>query len=152
MSNLKLDCLFRLQKKTRYKKVRLFPRSVISLNGGIWKLKNFNFFIMWTLTSIFFLKSCLFLRAKMENPPSIFAGGTTKCMYIDWCLEISIFMLYAAVNATRSLRKATDWNGIKNGKPPKTIWLSWFQSIDKKQFEVCVKFEVGSLIQFTKKN
>jgi hypothetical protein len=43
-------------------------------------------------------------------------------------------MLYAAVNATRSFKKATDWSDIKNGTSSKGMMLSWYQSIDKKQF------------------
>jgi hypothetical protein len=43
-------------------------------------------------------------------------------------------MFYAAMNATRKTPKATNWSGIKNGKPSKEIRLSWYQSIDKKHF------------------
>jgi hypothetical protein len=43
-------------------------------------------------------------------------------------------MLYAAMNATGSPPKATNWSGIKNGKPSKEIRLSWYQLIDKKHF------------------
>jgi hypothetical protein len=42
-------------------------------------------------------------------------------------------MLYAAVNATKSPQKATNWSGIKNGKLSKEIRLSWYQSLDEKQ-------------------
>jgi hypothetical protein len=52
-------------------------------------------------------------------------------------------MLYAAVNESRSPQKAANWSGIKNNKSSKEIWLSWYQSIDKKHFQVHVKFEVG---------
>jgi hypothetical protein len=47
--------------------------------------------------------------------------------------------------------KATDWSGIKNGKPSKETRLSWYQSIDEKYFWVYVKFEVGLSILFTRK-
>jgi hypothetical protein len=60
-------------------------------------------------------------------------------------------MLYAAVNAPRSLQKATNWSGIKNGKSSKDISLPWYQSIDKKHLRVYVKFEVGLSIPFTRK-
>jgi hypothetical protein len=38
------------------------------------------------------------------------------------------------VNARKSLTKATDWIGIKNGKPSKEAKRFWYQSIDKKHF------------------
>jgi hypothetical protein len=45
-------------------------------------------------------------------------------------------MLYAALNDPRSppTKKATNWSGIKNGKPSKEITLSWYPPIDKKRF------------------
>jgi hypothetical protein len=43
-------------------------------------------------------------------------------------------MLHAAVNATRSPQKATDWSDTKNSKPSKEIKVSWHQAIDKKYF------------------
>jgi hypothetical protein len=51
----------------------------------------------------------------------------------------------------RSPQKATDWSGIKIGNLSKKIRLAGYQSIDKKHFFVCVKFEVGSFIPFTRK-
>jgi hypothetical protein len=40
MSNLKLGCPSRSQESWVPKKVKLFPRSVISSNGGVGKSKN----------------------------------------------------------------------------------------------------------------
>jgi hypothetical protein len=48
-------------------------------------------------------------------------------------------------------QKATNWNGIKNGKSSKKIKVSRYQSIDKKHFWVYGKFEVGLSIPFTRK-
>jgi hypothetical protein len=125
--NLKVGYLSRSQG------VRLFQTDglVLSSNGGDWKLKNLNFRNCELLTP-FFVKSCAFLGNEMNNPPSIFTGNTTQCISIDWYLETSTFMLYAAVSAVRSPKKATNWSGIKNGKSSKEIRPSWYQSIDKK--------------------
>jgi hypothetical protein len=85
------------------------------------------------LTSFFFfLKSCLFLKTEMDNPWSNFTGNTMQCISIDWYPESSAFMLYAAVNASRSPQKATNWSGIKNGKSSKETRLSKCHPIDKK--------------------
>jgi hypothetical protein len=58
----------------------------------------------------FFLKSWLFVRSEMDNPPSKFTGITMQCMCIDWYPETKIFMLYAIGNTTRN---------------PKSDWLEW---------------------------
>jgi hypothetical protein len=49
-----------------------------------------------------------------------------------------------SVNATRSLKKAPCWSGIKSGHSSKETRLSWYQSIDKKHIWVYVKFEVNT--------
>jgi hypothetical protein len=91
-------------------------------------------------------------KFEMDNPPSKFTVNAMQCISIDWYPEPNVFMLYTAVNAPRSHQKASNWSGIKNGKSPKEIRLSRYQPIDKKHFWVCVKFEVGLSILFTKKN
>jgi hypothetical protein len=68
----------------------------------------------------------------MGNSPSNFTGNSTKCISIDGYPETSMLMLYAAMNATKSFKKATDWSVIKIGNSPKEIKLSWHQLIDKK--------------------
>jgi hypothetical protein len=60
-------------------------------------------------------------------------------------------MLYAAVNAPRSLQKAINWSGITNGKSFKETKLAGYQSIDKKHISVYIKFEVVLSTLFTKK-
>jgi hypothetical protein len=50
-------------------------------------------------------------------------------------------MLYAAVNATRSPHKATNWGGTKNGKASHEIRLSWCQSLDMHCIVLAVKFD-----------
>jgi hypothetical protein len=70
-----------------------------------------------------------------------------QCISIDWHLETSTFMLYAA----SSPRKATNWSGIKNDKSSKETRLPWYQSVDEKHIWVYVKFEVGLSIPFARK-
>jgi hypothetical protein len=60
-------------------------------------------------------------------------------------------MLYESVNAKRSPKKATDWNGIKKGNLLKETRLFWYQSIYNKHFSVYVKFDGGLSISFAKK-
>jgi hypothetical protein len=55
------------------------------------------------------------------------------------------------VNTPRSPRKATNWDGIENSKSSRELWLSWYQSIDKTNFPVYVKFEVGLAVPFPRK-
>jgi hypothetical protein len=75
-----------------------------------------------------------------------------QCIPNDWYPETSIFMLYAAVNATRSPKKRpTGMVCTKSSKPSNEIKLSWYRSIDKKHFWVYTKFEVGLSIPFTRK-
>jgi hypothetical protein len=57
------------------KKIRLFPWSVLSSDGGVRTLK------IWTIENVifwppFFVRSCLFLRNEMNNPPSNLTGIT----------------------------------------------------------------------------
>jgi hypothetical protein len=126
----------------------LFPRSVLSSNGGGWKFKNLTYTKMYFWP--FFLENCLFIRSEMDNPPLNFSGNTMQCISIDWYPDSNTFIPYAAVNAPRSRQKAIIWSGIKNSAPSEEIGLSRYQSIDKKHFWVCVKFEVGLSILFTK--
>jgi hypothetical protein len=55
-----------------------------------------------------------------------------ECISIEWYPGTSIFMLYAAMNAMRGLKNATDWSGTKSIKSSKEIKFSCYQSIDKK--------------------
>jgi hypothetical protein len=87
----------------------------------------------------------------MDNPPSIVTDTPIQFISIDCYLETGTFILYAVVNAKRSVKKATDWSGIKNGRSSKKFRLSLYQSIDKKQLCVYVKFECGLSIPFTRK-
>jgi hypothetical protein len=57
------------------------------------------------LTTLFFVKSCVFLRTEINELPSNFTGNTKQCISIGWYPETSTFMLWAAVNATRSPKK-----------------------------------------------
>jgi hypothetical protein len=135
-------------RKMSSKKVRFFPTSVLSSNGGLWKLENLSYLRMWTFDSFFF-KSCLFLKNEIDNPPSNLTGKMMQCISIDWYLDTSPFILYAAVNAPKSPQKATIWSGIKNGKCSKGIRLSRYQSIVKKHFWVFLdlKFDCPFYLQ-----
>jgi hypothetical protein len=70
---------------------------------------------------------------------------------IDWYPETGTFMLYAAVSATRNLKKATNRSDTQNGKSSKGIKLSWYQSIDKNHLCFYVKFKSRIFIPFAKK-
>jgi hypothetical protein len=125
----------------RFKKVRFFPRSVISSNGGVWTIENANNLRMWTFHPYFFSKSSFseprwtthrqFLQASLWN--AHLSTATQKqallCCMRPWTLR-------------KASQKVTNWSGIKNEKPSDEIKLSWYQSIDKKHFWVYVKFEV----------
>jgi hypothetical protein len=69
---------------------------------------------------------------EMDNPPSKLTGNMAKCISIDWYRVAYTFMLYAAVNATRSPKEVPNWSGIKNDKSSKKITLAGYPSIDKK--------------------
>lgn len=61
-------------------------------------------------------------------------------------------MCFALANTTESLKQAADWSDLKEGSWSKKTQESWHHSIDKEYNYVYVKFEVGSLIPYTRKD
>jgi hypothetical protein len=55
------------------------------------------------------------------------------------------------VNAEIDPKKVTDWSSTKISNISKQTMRSWYQSIDKKQIQVPVKFEGGLSIQIWRK-
>jgi hypothetical protein len=56
------------------------------------------------------------------------------------------------VNATRNLKKATDWSDIKKYNLLTETQLSWYHSIDKKHLRTHVKFDGGLSIPVARKS
>jgi hypothetical protein len=64
-------------RKMSSKKVRLFPRSVPSSNGGIWKLKNQKFLRMWTFDVHFIYRFAYFSEPRWTTHCQI--SQATRC-------------------------------------------------------------------------
>jgi hypothetical protein len=113
-------------------KVKIFPKPVLSSNGGVWQIKKSELF------------EDLLIYQNWDRRPIVKFDRQHDVMHIyQLILRIKRFYVeYGRQHSEKApTKKATDWSGIKNGKPSKEIWLSWYQSLAKTHFWIYGKFE-----------
>jgi hypothetical protein len=107
---------------------------------------------MWTFLPVFFFWRVSYFSEPRWTTHRQILQATQRNAYLSTDTQKqALLCCMRPLTLREGSPKATNWSGIKNGKSSKEVKLSRYQSIDEKHFWVCVKFEVGLFILFTKK-